>query len=133
MGIVEIEYINNLRMPHHDFCEYTFKSIKFRCKWILIFDIDKYLEFTDKKMTLKSYLDTPMFDKCDAIRIHWLIYDDNNLIYYDNRTLEERFTHALPNEAFNVWPKPIVRGKDFGVNMFSIQKSAHHPSQQVTE
>ena len=132
-GIVEIEYINNLHMPHHDFCEYTFKAIKFRCKWILIFDIDEYLEFTDKNMTLKSYLDAPMFDKCDAIRIHWMIYDDNNLIYYDNRTLKERFTHGLPNEEYNKWPKPIVRGKDFGVNMFSEQKSAHFPSKLVTE
>ena len=96
-GIVEIEYINNIHIPHHDFCEYTFKAIKLRCKWILVFDMDEYLEFFDKKMTLKSYLDDPMFDKCDAIRIHWIIYNDNNLIYYDNRTLKERFTHGLLN------------------------------------
>ena len=38
-------------------------------------------------MTLKTYLEMPIFDKCDVIRIHWIIYDDNDLVYYDNRTL----------------------------------------------
>ena len=132
-GIVEIEYIKNLHLSHHDFCEYAFKAVKLRCKWILIFDIDEFLEFTNKSMTLKTYLDTPMFDKCDVIRIHWLIYDDNNLTYYDNRPLKERFTHALPHHNLNIYHKSIVRGKDYGVNMFSEQKTAHQPTMLVSE
>ena len=130
-GIVDVEYIYFRNMMHHDFCEYGFKTLKFRCKWILIFSIDEFLEFKDKNMNLKTYLDMPIFDKCNAIRIHWLIYDDNNLLYYDNRTLRERFTHPLPNHKLNMFHKPIVRGKDFGVNMFSEQKTAHQPSKLV--
>ena len=132
-GIVEIEYIKHLKIEHHDLCEIAFKEIKSRCKWIFMNDIDEFLEFNDKSMTLKKYLDDPMFDKCDAVRINWMIYDDNNLIYYDNRTLKERFTHGLPNEEYNKWPKSFVRGKDYGVNMFSQQKSAHFPSKLITK
>ena len=60
-----------------------------------------------------------------------MIYDDNNLIYYDNRTLKERFTHALPNNGLNVFHKSIVRGKDYGVSVFQEEKSAHQPSSHI--
>ena len=59
------------------------------------FDFDEYLvmHFLEgKKIKLKEYLSNPIFDKCEAIEINWLIYTDNGLIHYDNRTLIERFT-----------------------------------------
>ena len=82
-------------------------------------------------MTLKTYLDTPMFDKCDVVRIHWLIYDDNNLIYYENKTLKERFTHALPHHNLNIYHKSIVRGKEYNVSMFMEEGTAHQPSSRI--
>ena len=132
-GIVDVEFIYHRNIPHHDFCEYTFKAVHSRCKWILIFDVDEYLEFVDKNMTLKSYLEMPEFDKCDVIRIHWMTFDDNNLLYYENKPLKERFTHALPDNVLNIYHKSIVRGKDYGVDMFSKEKTAHQPSPLVTE
>ena len=45
-----------------------------------------------------------MFGKCDVLRIHLIFYDDNNLTYYDKRTLKERFIHGFPNEESNNIP-----------------------------
>jgi len=113
-GIVDIDYIHERNFSALGLTEYAFQSIKFRCKWILIFDADEFLEFTNKSMTLKTYLEMPIFNKCDVIRIHWIIYDDNNLVYYDNRPVNERFTHGQPHSKHNIFHKSIIRGKDFG-------------------
>ena len=133
-GIVDVEYIYNRIFTHYEYFEYAFRAIKFRCKWFLFYDVDEYLEFTDKNMTLKSYLDMPVFDKCDAIRIHWVIYDDNNLVHYDKRPLRERFNHSLPNNnnKFNLINKSIVRGKDLGLDVFTKSSGNHQPDSRIT-
>ena len=77
-----------------------------------------------------SYIQTlTVFDKCDTVKIHWIMYDDNNLLYYDNRTLIERFNHSLPHHGLNVYHKSIVRGKDYGALIF--QEGAHQPDSKL--
>ena len=71
----------------------------------------------------------PIFHKCDVIRIHWIIYDDNDLVYYDNRPVNERFTHGQPHSKVNVFHKPIIRGKDYGSVAFG--KSPHSPDEII--
>ena len=71
----------------------------------------------------------PIFDKCDTIRIHWIIYDDNNLLYYDDRPIFERFTNSLRNHPSNIYHKPIVRGKDYGKLIFP--NGAHEPELSI--
>ena len=124
-GIVDIEYISHLNVQHHIFVEHAFDVLKFRCKWFIIYSIDEYLEFRDKNMNIRTYLDMPIFDKCDVVRVHWLIHDDNNLLYYDNRPLRERFNHSLPHHPLNVYHKSIVRGKDYGGLIFPY--TGHQP------
>ena len=124
-GIVDIEYIYTRNISLIEFLEYSFRNVKLRCKWFLIYEVDEFLEFTNKTMSLKNYLDMPVFDKCDVIRIHWMIYDDNDLVYYDNRPRNERFTHGIPHHSLNRFHKSIVRGKDYGPNVFN--SSVHQP------
>ena len=73
--------------------------------WFIMFDMDEYLVI--KNNTLKKYLSSPLFNQCDFIRIHWKIATDNNLIYYDNRTLFERFAKNLIKSTFT---KSVIRG-----------------------
>ena len=63
-----------------------------------------------KKIKLKEYLSNPIFDKCEAIVVNWLLYDDNDLVYYDNRSTLERFPNPLYNDSRNGYVKSIVRG-----------------------
>ena len=130
-GIVEIEYINHLKVPHHIFVEHAFDVLKFRCKWFIIYSIDEFLVFRDKNMTIKAYLDMPVFDKCDSVKVHWLIHDDNNLLYYDNRPLLERFNHSLWHHPLNVYHKSIVRGKDYGGLIFP--HTGHQPDEELVK
>ena len=74
----------------------------------------------------------PVFNKCDAIRIHWIMYDDNNLLYYDKRPLKERFNHSLPNNKLNIYHKSIVRGKDYNTTVFVPGSASHEPNHNIT-
>ena len=68
----------------------------------------------------------PVFDKCDTVKIHWLPYDDNDLVYYDNRTLIERLNHSVNLNDFTRFHKSIVRGKDYKGTVFD--DSIHQPN-----
>ena len=57
--------------------------------------------------TLKNYLANENFKKCDFIKIHWLIPTDNNLLYYNNKSLFERFKGPYKKSKFI---KTLVRG-----------------------
>ena len=129
-GIVDIEYIYSRNLSLTEFLDSAFKSVKLRCKWFLIYEFDEFLEFTNKTMILKDYLENPIFDKCDVIRIHWMMYDDNNLVYYDDRPVNERFTHGCRYDKANIYHKSIVRGKDYGPSVFT--KSPHQPDPYIT-
>ena len=131
-GIVDVETMRARNLSQMYFYEYSFRAVKLRCNWLMYIDMDEYLEFNDKNMTIKSYLHMPVFDKCDTVKIHWLPYDDNNLVFYDNRTLMERLNHSVNLYDFTRFHKSIVRGKDYKGNMFD--DSIHQPNTStVTE
>ena len=125
-GIVDVETMCARNLTQIYFYEYSFRALKLRCNWIMYIDMDEYLEFTDKNMTIKSYLHMPVFDKCDTVKIHWLPYDDNDLVYYDNRTLIERLNHSVNLNDFTRYHKSIVRGKDYKGTVFD--DSIHQPN-----
>ena len=54
------------------------------------------------------------------------MYTDNDLIYYDNRTLLERFTTPIYNDHANIFVKSIVRG-DLNKTIFYPKRSSHVP------
>ena len=60
---------------------------------MLYFDIDEYLEFVDKNITINDHLSQDRFNKCEVIKIIWVMYINDDLLYYDNRPLEERFPY----------------------------------------
>ena len=123
-GIIDIEYVYKRNFTHEEFFEYSFRSLKFRCKWFMFIDVDEYLELKD--ITLNDYLNMPVFDKCDVIKIHWLPFDDNGLLYYDKRPFMERLNHPVYNNVYGKFHKSIVRGKNYDGVLFD--KSMHQPN-----
>ena len=109
------------------------KKYNRKCNWFLFFDFDEYLEvhFEDNKpIMLQDFLKNNMFDKCESALFNWLMYTDNDLIHYDNRTLLERFTTPKYDNQANQYVKSIVRG---GLNkiIFYPKKSNHVPVPNV--
>ena len=66
---------------------------------------------------IKDFLNEKKFEKCKKIFLNWVIHTDNNLFFYDNRTLHERFPELEPNaikkkKIVKCRVKTIIRGKN---------------------
>ena len=47
--------------------------------WIAFFDIDEFLDLDSKyNSNVKNFLNEPMFNHCNCIRVCWQNYDDND-------------------------------------------------------
>ena len=77
-------------------------------KWLIFFDVDEYI-FLKRYTNIKDFLSEPKFIKCKSIYLNWLIHTDNDLIFYDNRTLSQRFPKAIADPNFCIG-KSIIRG-----------------------
>ena len=110
-----------------------YENYKDKCEWLTFFDFDEYLVIHNEKgenILLKEYLSNPIFDKCEAIEFNWLIYGDNELVYYDNRTSIERFTTPNYNIDDNRFAKSIIRG-NLTKQVFIPNQSFHRPSKEI--
>ena len=88
-----------------------------RFDWLLMVDMDEYLYIVND--SLKNYLTNKRFNKCDFIKLHWVLPTDNDLIYYDPRPLFERFR---PPYIKSEYIKSIIRG-----NISNLKYWVHSP------
>ena len=73
--------------------------------WIAFFDIDEYLILL-KDNNIKDYINR-FNSNIDSIYFNWKVFDDNNLIYYENKPLYIRFTTPIANDiTFTAAPIP---------------------------
>ena len=104
-----------------------------KCKWLTFFDFDEYLKMfseNEENIRIKEFLSNKRYNNCETILINWVMYTDNDLIYYDNRSSLERFTTPLFNYSYNYYVKPIIRG-NLDKQIFTINKSHHTPNKEV--
>ena len=96
------------------------------------YDFDEYLEFkqTNIKINIHNYFSKSHFKKCNVILINWVIYSDNNIIKYDNRSLSKRFTKPLYNSESNKFVKSIIKG-NLNLNPWSYDQTSHRPKHQL--
>ena len=73
------------------------KNNKEEYDWILFCDNDEFLNFAEDS-NVKEYLSRHEINNCDIIKINWKCYDDNNLIYYEDKPMKERFTHCCNDD-----------------------------------
>ena len=76
--------------------------------WLIFFDIDEYI-YLKNYHNIKDFLIQKKFNKCQSIYLNWIIHTDNNLKYYDNRTLSKRFTEIVKKRNFCLG-KTIIKG-----------------------
>ena len=63
--------------------------------------------------SLKTYLSNKVFNKCDFIKLNWLIPTDNNLLYYSPKPTIERFKGPYIKE---IWIKSIISNLTYGIH-----------------
>ena len=78
--------------------------------WISFFDIDEFLELKPKNIKIQEFLDNPRYNYCQNVKFNWLLFSDNDKIYYENKPIQKRFTLALYNNTLNNHVKSTVRG-----------------------
>jgi len=74
------------------------------------YDLDEYLTFTNNKNNIQTYFTDSNSKKGDVILINWIIYNDNNFVKYNNRSLNQRFTKPLYRSESNKFVKSIIKG-----------------------
>ena len=94
-----------------------YNNNKNKFDWFLMLDMDEFLYIVNN--TLKGYLSNKRFNKCDFIKINWVITKDNNLLHYDSRPLFERFKPPYIKSEF---VKSIIKG-----NISDLKYWVHTP------
>ena len=95
--IIDIRGMTSIQIPVYNQC---YQKYKYLYDWFGFIDIDEYIYIKNTK-NINNYFYHERFTKCE------LMYNDNNLINYDNRTLNDRFTTP---KTFFYQGKSFVRG-----------------------
>ena len=82
--------------------------------WLIFYELDEFLYLKNYK-NLKLFLVEEKFHKCQSIQLNWVHMSDNNHIFYENKSLHERFPKVGKNVIkgrYNkiCYVKTIVRG-----------------------
>ena len=102
--------INSCYQAYHDLYD-----------WLIFYELDEFINIKNHQ-NIKSFLISNKFMKCESIQLNWVHMSDNNKIYYENKTLKERF----PAKGKNVlkykynricFVKTIIRGHLKNINI----------------
>ena len=77
--------------------------------WIIFYDMDEFISLNNYK-NIKNFLNEKRFKDCQIIQLNWVMHTDNNLIYYENKTLAERFKETGKKINGIIDIKSILRG-----------------------
>ena len=86
--------------------------------WLIFIDIDEFI-FLKNYNNIKDFLSQRKFNKCQSIYLNWVKHTDNNLIYYDNRTLHERFPEIYNKNNYCLG-KTIIKGNLENIKIKSV-------------
>jgi len=105
-----VEVINNRGQKRIQFKSYNncYKRNYNNYDWLIFYDIDEFINLKGFS-NIKDFLKQKKFYECESVYLNWIIHTDNNLLYYDNKTLFKRFPEKYTNKAF-CRGKTILKG-----------------------
>ena len=95
--------------PQLKIMEKCYNSNKNKYDWFIFFDIDEFIHLNNYNR-IKEFLAKKKFKNCKLIYFNCVRHTDNNLLYYDNRSVAERFPTILWDSKMYTL-KTIIRGK----------------------
>ena len=111
-GFVQIFNFRGLKQPQHKFMNDCYKRNYQKYDWLIFYDIDEFIYLHNYK-NIKKFLNQKKFNNCEVICLNWIEHTDNNKLYYENKSLVERFKQIQKlNKKGKKYPqvKPILRG-----------------------
>ena len=115
---IEINNYRGKKRPQREIYNNCYINSNKKYKWIIFIDIDEFI-FLKTYSDIHIYLSQPKFIKCDSIYLNWVIHTDNDLLYYDNRTLKKRFPKVNKDKNFCIG-KSIVKGSIENISIKSV-------------
>ena len=104
--IVNIRGKKQVQVDAFNHCSWTNYQ---KYNWMLLFDVDEFI-FLKNYSDIKDYLKEKKFNQCKAIFLNELVHTDNNQIYYQNKSVIERFPEININRTL-IMLKSLVKGK----------------------
>ena len=95
--------------------EDCYKKNAMKYDWLIFYDIDEFINLKTI-INIKDFLNQKKFSRCQSIYLNWVIHTDNNLIYYNNKSLAQRFTEIYKNKNY-CNGKTIIRGNLKNIKM----------------
>ena len=108
MNFVEIFNYRGKKKPQFTIFNNCYNKNNKIYDWLIFYDLDEYINLKDYT-NIKNFLSEKKFNKCKLIYLNCLRHTDNDLIYYDNRSLTERFP-IINWESKMYTVKAIIRG-----------------------
>ena len=105
-----INYRGNNKKPQMKIYIDCYRKNKKNYDWLSFFDVDEFLEIMPKGIKIQNFLGNKRYKYCENIKVHWVLYSDDDKLYYENKPVQERFKTALFNHSLNSYAKLIVRG-----------------------
>ena len=101
--IIDVRGLSSIQIPIYNYC---YQKNKDKYDWIGFLDLDEYL-YIKSNESIKIFFNNKRFDKCQTVFFNWVIFNDNDLIQYENRPLLDRFTKPTLKHSGG---KSFVRG-----------------------
>ena len=89
-GFVEVTDYRGKFLAMMPFMNDCYKKNNKNYDWLIFYEFDEFI-YLKNFTSIKSFLNDLRFYKCKKIQLNWIFHTDNNLLYYDNRSLLERF------------------------------------------
>lgn len=99
--------------------------------WISFYDMDEFLELNEKYNNIQDFLNDKIFEKCQNIKINWLVSKNDKILYYEKKPLLERIKNFNYKEPGNKLIKSTVRG-NLPVNYWKNAPTPHSSSWNFT-
>ena len=127
-GFVEILDWRGIEKPHFKAINDCYLRHNKQYDWLIFYDIDEFIHLENYR-SIKDFLNKKKFDKCKKIYLNWVLHTDNDLIYYNNLSLFERFPKvekdAIINQNFSQKVKSIIRGNISNFLIANISHTTH--------
>ena len=94
-GFIELINYKGIKIPQIKAYNDCYKRYNKFYDWLIFFDVDEFI-FLKNYNSLKSFLNRKRFEKCNRVEFNWIFYTDNNLLYYEDKPLQERFIEREP-------------------------------------
>ena len=95
IGFVDVINWRGVERPQLPIMNDCYKLHYLDYDWLIFYDVDEYIHLSHYS-NIKYFLKKKILEQCQLIYLNLIIHSDNNQLYYENKSLFERFPGFVP-------------------------------------